>query len=492
MRIRISLNPRDPARVPGATPAVRVGVVPDPMGASTRLRPSWSVLWQVILCCAPTSFFIYEAQLFAAVVVFHGLLGMLACYYIVRGQVIHMTALFVGCVPMLLLLRPVFYHNSISVIFAATLLMWSILNPAEIRHLMRDRLVFSFCLFAFAYWWFSFLVTGFYATNLRIFELVFGAAMVFLLSRFRSYLAPALWGVGASTLFIVAGISRYGRDRLGMAEFGHQILGHPQQVGMACALILILCLADRGRWLNLNRSTLWRYATAAAATAMLLLTTSRTSWLLTIAALTTLVLARGQRRYLVSSALIVMLVLTALLATSRREAILKYADKALSPKRSLSQRTSGRYDMYAAFPGLFWKSPMWGLGPGAADDAYHTREGAAVVMHSIFLHLGLELGSLGLGVLLVSYTAFVRRAWIHRRLTGEVVPLAFALACCVDALAHNSFNPLTGIFLGLALTDLSRLRAYRLAPVAKRRAPREAAATQLVDIRDRSEVSASQ
>jgi O-antigen ligase len=453
MRVRIDLTPKPPQR---AIEASRSAEQPP------QYAPRWVVVWQVIVCCAPATLFLYDKQLFLAVLSFHGLLALLSLYYALRQQTVHLTALLLGSVPMLMLLRPIFYQNSVSAMFVAVLVLWSISHPTEIRRLTQDRLIFSMCLFAFAYWWFSVLVTGSYATNLRVFELTLGAAIVRLLGRFRPFLAAALWGLGVSTVLIVIGISRYGKDRLGMAEYGHQLLGHPQQVGMVCSLILALCLADEGRWLGLRRHTVWRYVAGAIAATLLVLTTSRTSWLLTVAALSALVFARGQRRYLIGSALLVAVALAFVFATNKGQTITKYAEKVISAKRSLSQRTSGRYDMYAAFPHLFWQSPIWGLGPGAAESAYKTANRTPLVMHSIFLHMGVELGTIGLAGLFLTYLAFIHRAWVHQRSTGEVVPLAFAFACWVDALAHNSFNPLTGIYLGLALTNLPPLRVYRV------------------------------
>jgi O-antigen ligase len=462
MRVRVRLAANKPGRTIASAKATRSAVATPAMGMNSEPASKWPVLWNVILCCTPAAFFLYTAQLFLAAVAFYSLLGLLVFYYLIRGKILDMTALLVGCIPMLMLLRPIFYHNSISVILAGTLLAWAIWYPSEIRNLMRDRLIMTLCLFALAYWWLSFVATGFYATNLRIFELTLGATIVFLLARFRSYLTPALWGIGAASGLIVCGIWRYEADRLGMVAIGSQRLGHPQQLGMACTLTLVLCLADRGRWLGLGRAAALRYLAAGGAATLLLLSTSRTSWLLALVGLAAMGFARGQRRYLMTLALLLTLVMTALLATGRGNVVWRYVDKVISEKRTWSQKTSGRYDMYAAFPDLFWQSPIVGLGPGTAETAYRNPEGRQFAMHSIFLHLGVELGIVGLLFLAFIYSAFVRRAWTHLRSNGEVVPLAFALACCVDALAHNSFNPLTGTFLGLALSDVTRRRMYRV------------------------------
>jgi len=431
-------------------------------------KPKWSILWQVILLNAPAAYFIYRGSLFLAALSFYSLLALLTGYHAIRHQILHVNALIVGCIPMLMLLRPLFYHNSISIIFAGVLIAWSISHPREILHLLKDRVLLPLCVLGFLYWWASFIATGFYATNLRLFELTLGACVVFLLGRFRSYLTPALWGIGASTTLIVAGLWRYGTERLGLAEVGRQPLGHPQQVGMAASLILILSLADKGRWLWLKGSA-WRYVTAAGATALLLLSTSRTSWLLALTGPAVLLLMRGQRRYLIPAALIVIVTVGGVLASSRGDIILKYVDKVISPNRTMSQKTSGRLEMYEAFPDLFLQSPVWGWGPGAGGTVYHRSSGETMMLHSLFLHIGVELGIIGLALLIVFYAAVLHRAWVHRSFTGEVVPLAGALCVCIDALAHNSFNPLTGAYLGLALTDLSRCWVVRTVPSLPRR-----------------------
>ena len=432
-----------------------------PLDLPVRWSIIYTVIWQVALLCAPAACFVYSARLRLAAISFYVPLALLGLHYALSRRVVLMAAVLVGCVPMLMLLRPAFYQNSITATFAAILLIWWIARPADIAYLSRDRLLLSFCALSLAYWWVSVLSTGFYATNLRILELTFGSAVIFLLQRFRSYLAAALWGVGVSTALIVAGLSRFQTDRLGLAIVGRQTLGTPQQIGLACSLILVLCLVDQGRWLGLRHHLFWKYGIAITAAAFLLLTTSRTCWLLALVALGALALHRSQRRYFVGAAAIVAFALLALTVTSRSQIVQRYFNKVVSSKRTMAQRTSGRYEMYTAFPDLFWQSPVWGLGPGAAATSFRTSTGTPLVLHSIFLHVGAELGVLGLAALVLLYTGVLRRAWVHRRITGEVVPLAMALGCCVDAFAHNSFNPLTGIFLGLALAEVSQLRQVR-------------------------------
>jgi O-antigen ligase len=181
---------------------------------------------------------------------------------------------------------------------------------------------------------------------------------------------------------------------------------------------------------------------------------------------------RAQRHYLLPALVMLILVVAGVVASSRGNLVLKYVNKVVSSKRSISQKTSGRFDMYAAFPEMFWQSPIWGLGPGAASSTYRTSRGEAFALHSLVLHIGVEGGSIGLAILVLVYGALLRRAWVHRKVTGELVPLAGALCLCVDALAHNSFNPLMGMYLGMALTDLSRFCVLRPVAASPRRMTR--------------------
>jgi O-antigen ligase len=416
---------------------------------------------QIALITAPAAALLYLERLALAAVVFYGLFVLLSSYAVALCRPLELTTLVVGCIPMLMLMRPLFYHNSVSILFALVLCVWALFSPADIVAMLRDITCKVLLMAAFAYWWLSVIYTGYYATNLRVFELVLGACCVFLLTRSRSYLSAAVWGIGISTAMIALALSKYGAERLGMAEVGTLSLGHPQQVGMGMSLMLLLSLADDARWLSLSRSRGWRYVVAGGAAGVLLLTTSRTSWLLAGTGMIVMAFTRRQRRHLVPAVILITLAAVVVLSTSRGDLVVKYFDKAASADRTWAQRTTGRSDQYAAFPSLFWQSPLVGFGPGASGSVYRREDGEYLMMHSLYLHIGIELGIIGLLVLLSIYLAVLYRAARHLRLTSEVVPLIGALAFCVDGMAHNSFNPLMGVFLGLAVADVARFHVAR-------------------------------
>jgi O-antigen ligase len=190
-----------------------------------------------------------------------------------------------------------------------------------------------------------------------------------------------------------------------------------------------------------------------------------------------LLFTHGQRRHLIPAVMVIVVVVLAVLSSTRGELVTKYFNKAFSTDRTWAQRTTGRSDQYAAFPSLFWASPLYGFGPGSSGSVYRRDDGEFLMMHSLFLHVGVELGAIGLLALLSIYIAVLHRAAAHLRLTSEVVPLIGALSFCVDNMAHNSFNPLMGVFLGLAMADVTRFQVAR--PVRLRVLEKEPETAQL-------------
>jgi O-antigen ligase len=182
----------------------------------------------------------------------------------------------------------------------------------------------------------------------------------------------------------------------------------------------------------------------------------------------TLLFVKSQRRTAIPAVILIGVATIGVLASGRGSIIQKYANKVLAEDRTLSQRTSGRSDMYVAFTRSIGQSPVWGFGPGSGSSMY-TSGGETFVLHSLFLQIGMETGMIGLTALAAFYIGLFYRSWRHLKFTHEVVPLIGTLCCLADSLSHNSFNPMTGIFAGLAAADLSRF--WRVQRVAMRRSP---------------------
>jgi O-antigen ligase len=430
----------------------------------------WGVLVQIAFCAAPAmALFGVGQQQVGARYFFAALLCVLG-YHALKGDRLRFVTVAVGCVPVLMLLRSLFFYSSVMVILGGGLLLWWTRAPGEYRTLWRDKLLTGILLFLPLYWAASAFLSGSYSNNMRLMELAFSAAAIYLLAKHRSYLGTAMLGIGISTIAIGAGLLPYG-NRLGMLEVGEVGLGNPIALGLPAALIFLLCLARKGEWQLLAARPLTRYLLMGGAGAFLALSTSRGSWLVAFVGLAVLaVFGRGQRAAIAAS-LIPLSVIGAfiILGTERGSSVKLYFTRAVSSENSLAQRTTGRYNQWADFPGILAASPVWGHGPGSGIRTNAAVRGEEKSWHSLYLHFGVELGMLGLAALLLALVFLIHRALLYWQRFQDPVPLLGVSCFMTVGLSVSGFDAISGVFLGLSFlsADMSNMfRARELRPRA--------------------------
>jgi O-antigen ligase len=313
------------------------------------------------------------------------------------------------------------------------------------------------------YWALAFLLTGSYATEMRAFELVFAAMNVYLLGKHRRLLGAALFGVAISVVAMGLGMLPY-NDRLGMAVVDGTHLGNPISFGIPAALILLLSLADGGRWLMLRDRPVFRAALSALTGLLLVLSTSRGSWLVVIIGAVIIFIAdRRQRGLLLGSFAVVALAIFLFTQVTHSELVSSYLEKTFSPDESWSKRTTGRAEQWEAIPRVVAASPVWGFGPGNGRRLSVEYAHKNIIWHSLYMQFAAETGLLGLSFLAILLGALVRRAWRHYRRVGEVVPLIGILGFMAIAVSVPALDGLSGMFVGLALIgcDFSRFWVVR-------------------------------
>jgi hypothetical protein len=82
----------------------------------------------------------------------------------------------------------------------------------------------------------------------------------------------------------------------------------------------------------------------------------------------------------------------------------------------------------------------------------------------LYLHVGVETGLIGLILLTVFLATLVRKGLVHRRVTGEVGPLLGIPCFMTIGLSVIAMDPLSGLFLGMALlgnTGVEKVRRQR-------------------------------
>lgn len=411
--------------------------------------PRWRILAQLLVCVAPAMAVVARGNpALGARWLFLSMLALLAWHALMRNPVSYL-ALFTGAVPAAMMLRDYFYFNSVTAILIGGVLLWLAVRGGAQGGIRGNRTLLFFLAAAFLYWWISWLRTGSYSTNFRVLELAMSATGVYLLGGYRSYLATALVGIGMSTAAVGLALAPYG-DRLGMADFGESSMGNPVTLGLPAALVLLLAIAQGGRWLLASNRPMLRAALLMAAGACLLLSTSRGSWVVALAGfLAVFAAARGRRLAMLAWLLPLAAAGLVVMSTSRGEAIGQYFLRAFAPGRTLSQRTTGRYDQWVAMPRIVADSPVWGHGPGSGVRTNARFTGSMKAWHSLYLQLLVETGAIGFVLLLLLFGGLLAGGMRHLRLTGDPVPLAGTLCFMTIAISVSGMDAISGVFLGL-------------------------------------------
>lgn len=397
---------------------------------------------------------------------------LLLLWQVLRRHREGFTAVTLAALPVLLIIRGAFgFHNTLLVDLAVAFAWNAIVLWGELR---KSATLCGLVLVAGVYWWLTCLNLGGYAGNLRAVEFAFCTVCVWSLGRNHAMLGTMLAGLSISVFAVAAGLLRYG-DRLGMAQVGDVTVGNPILLGMPAALIFLLCLAGRGRYLWLERSR-WRIVVATASGVLVFLSTSRASWLVAACGvLVVLLLDRDGRRAALPALGLLAIGLLVVASTGFGETADRYLDRLISPDVSLVKKTTGRSQQWAAFPSVFATSPLWGVGPGLGRSASSQYSHQNIVWHSLYLHIGAETGTIGLLLLAALVVSLFRSARRHRARTRDCVPLIALICYLLIGLSVIAIDPIGGLFVGLAATAGSNpgLRLARLCRVVEHPTPEQ-------------------
>jgi ribosomal protein S18 acetylase RimI-like enzyme len=232
---------------------------------------------------------------------------------------------------------------------------------------------------------------------------------------------------------------------------------------------VILSIADRGKWLLLDRRRFLRVVFGVTAALFLLLTTSRGA--VAVAAgsmLVLLCLGKSQRLPAVFLIILLMLTIPIILDTRRGVYLEEWFARTVSADRTWTQVSSGRSDQWMLFPRLFSDSPFWGYGPGLGRAQYakyssldawvEYRPNEEADWHSLYLQLGVEAGLIGLCSLALIILPLLFCCMKHLHATGEIVPLLGLVGFLIVAASVSAMDAISGVFLGLAFLSTKAAR----------------------------------
>jgi O-antigen ligase len=183
----------------------------------------------------------------------------------------------------------------------------------------------------------------------------------------------------------------------------------------------------------------------------LVLSGSRGSWTITlVSVILVFIYSKASRKPLLITLGLACLATIIVLSTDRGDKISNVFGKTVDSNRTLANRTSGRSSMWAALPSIFSKSPIWGWGAGSGRDVDYIYTGRHLELHSLYLQVIAETGLMGFIPLMAILGLLMRRAILHLRRYGEVIPLIGVVGYMLIGVSVTAFNIISGIYLGLA------------------------------------------
>jgi O-antigen ligase len=420
----------------------------------------WNIVAQILFVIAPAMAAFALEQLTVAGMWLIAALAITAAWSAIQRNRLAVAAIVVAVLPALVMVRgfAIPYNAPLLVLSGALAL---VLTDGEmVRRFWSNALTKYLFMALTLYWLASFMVTMFYGTNLKCADLAVTVTLVYLLATRRSYLATMLLGLGITTIVVGAAFLPHG-GRLGMVEIDDSTVGNPILLGVPCALTVLLTLAQGGRWLLLENRPWIRYPLSGLAMMFLFLSSSRGSWAVAIAAIgTLLVFDRSSRGPIGRASLLGVALFAVLLSTPLSETAIRQFDKLLDPGKSLVQKTSGRSEQWVGFPAAFMAAPIVGHGPGKGREASYQYARINLIWHSLYLQIGAELGIIGLAILFTILGKICATVFGYWQRFNESVPIAALAGYCTIGLSVSAIDPLSGVFLGIAVAAAHQENFY--------------------------------
>jgi len=421
-----------------------------PTVCARRLAPNGVILGQIAVCTLPPMALIALSLVRPAGICFFAVLLIVLSYRLVRRDHKGMMSIIIGCLPVLMLLRNSLSYSSVELILAMGFICWLSTDTADFRRVFADRIVTSLFCFVVLYWMVSFARTGDYSANLRAFELMLSALGVRLLGRYRSYLGSAMIGLAVTTFAMGLAFARFG-ERLGMAEIDGERIGNPISFGIPMALIFILSLAENGRWLMLHEKRVLRVVTIVGAGILLLLSTSRGSWAVVVICLLVMLIGQKNRGKLLKYLAVGAAAISIWVYVADPAVLDKYIYKTFQSSEYWSADNNARVAQWESFPTAFGDSPVWGFGPGSGKAVSLQYSGHKLIWHALYLHMAIECGLIGVGLLAWFLLSIIARSIRYVRMTGEFAPLLGIVSFIVVACTIPAIDAASGLFLGFGL-----------------------------------------
>lgn len=323
------------------------------------MRRCWWLFGQIAWCTIPSLLLVRFGFFGAAGALFWASVVAIFLLHLVRRDPNAFLTVYLGLVPAFMSFK-YFSYAGPAYLAVAGIFFWAATSHEDLRYLTRRGLLLGAFAAGALYWWASFLATGDYAINFRVIELVLGATVTYLVARRRYLFSVSLCGIALSVIMIGIGVSPYG-ERLGeLSDATIGFTGNPIILGLGGALVLVMSIAERGRWMFFFRSRLLKVILIGGTAICLLLSTSRGGWLVMVSGIAVIFATRpGQRKLVAGMGVALLAIIGILIVSGKGDTMIDYFARSAGD-RGLTKATTGRSEQWATLPKIFMESPVYG------------------------------------------------------------------------------------------------------------------------------------
>lgn len=445
------------------------------------------VLFQVIVCAIIPSVLMGLGQFSYAGQMFWGLLMLCVLIGFIMGRPSELLCVVVGLFPLINQLRGFgIFYSIVPVLLIIVLAFFSYVHRGSLSALVRSNGLLSLLLlFLLVYYLASYVNMKSYDANIRLLEFGLAVLCVYVLVSQQKLLMVALQGVAISSIAVSLGLLPHldpTGGRLGIVVQDGESIGNPITLGLPLAFILLAAVADRGRWLGLEKRTAVRGLIVLAVAVPLVLSSSRVSWMIAAVGLLATIVLGGRKRWgMIGIVAGIVLLVNALLLSPYGEAIHRGMERTFSDERSAANRTSGRSDQWLVAEYVFTKSAenmLLGYGPGRGVDIYERYSaripgitysvGSRAAWHAFFMQLAVEIGLIGSLPFVMGLLVAVGRVLVWTRRTKVLFPIMCILGYLVIIFTVSGSDTVSASLLAIGLYHARRTPKGKVRVVKRR------------------------
>ena len=400
--------------------------------------------------------------------------------HIYKKEYLECGGLIVGSIPFISIFRQFVFYNIPTALFLSIWVFYFLFDARNLRGIRYSSpLKYGFVLVA-VYYVCSYVNTGSWIANIRIFEWLLSAGLVFVVSQNLGVFKESCMSFVISSIGIASGMLilmiRGESMRLGVVSpfyvsvpWEGGIGTNPVQFGLTLALCLALLNVDRGIWTNFFNYKVQRKLIYLVIP-LLLLSTSRVGWLVGFFVVLFLVYKSGKNLRTVFF-IIVLCVVSFLVfeQNTMRQSFNNAFESTVSDDITLGQRTSGRSDQWI----MAWKfgqESVWnlffGIGIGESEAYFPivakkygflspASRLESHVWHALPLKLFIEGGLFLLSIYFIymfKVLILIYRWTIRYRL---YLPMVSFVGYLLLTLTITGFDMISGVYWGIALVATS-------------------------------------